>query len=190
MSELCICRDRILFSTLLTIKAMVRNNSIAIQRLSEQADKNLSQGEVEESIDNFGFPFKTIDQVRQVENILEDKTKFKLLVRHLTGLGGFTTKEVVDRMMSLVFTTSMARQFNWVGKAPKYGMKGMKITAAIKESGKCSRTTECELETAMRLWLKNAHDRDGGRKKRERDAEERKNIARARAILLDSSDSD
>ncbi|XP_046562683.1 uncharacterized protein LOC124271575, partial [Haliotis rubra] len=74
-------RDRILFSTLLTIKAMVRNNSIAIQRLSEQADKNRSQGEVEESIDNFGFPFQTMDQVRQVENILEDKTKFKLLVR-------------------------------------------------------------------------------------------------------------
>ncbi|XP_048246211.1 uncharacterized protein LOC125377299 isoform X2 [Haliotis rufescens] len=183
-------RDRLLFKTLLTIKAMVKNNGMAINRLSEQADKS---GIQEESIEEFGFPYKTIEDVRRVEKVLDEKPKFKLLVRHLSGLGGFSVKEVVDRMMTLIFTTQMARQFNWLGKAPKYGMKSLKITSALKEAGK-RQATEAEIEHAIRLWVKNAHDRDGGRRqraerKRERDAQAKESVARARAILTNASDS-
>ena len=34
------------------------------------------------------------------------------------------------------------------------------------EAGKLNRLTEADMEAAIRLWLKNAGDRDGGRKKR------------------------
>lgn len=57
---------------------------------------------------------------------------FLLKVSHLSFLGGYSTKEVVDRIMSLMFTTELARKFNWVGKGIKHPMKGLRITTAIK----------------------------------------------------------
>ncbi|XP_013402491.1 uncharacterized protein LOC106168098 [Lingula anatina] len=89
----------------------------------------------------------------------------KLLSNHLATLGGFSTKEVVDRIMSNVFKTKLACQCNWVGKGGKVALKNLAITKAMKDAGR-SRATEAELDTSIRLWLKNAHDRDGGRKLR------------------------
>ena len=53
-------------------------------------------------------------------------------VKRLSAVGGSSAKEVAKRMMSLMFTNILARQYNWVGKGNKQALKPLRITAAIK----------------------------------------------------------
>ena len=74
---------------------------------------------------------------RYYNNILTTNHIYKWIfhfiqVHYLSTFGCFKVKEVVDRIMSEVFTTPLACQYNWVGKGRKYPMRNLRLTRAIK----------------------------------------------------------
>ena len=55
-----------------------------------------------------------------------------LQVNRLAGVGGSSAKEVASRVMSLMFTTGLALQFNYTGKGNKHALKPLRMAAAIR----------------------------------------------------------
>ncbi len=59
------------------IKSWVKNNTVAINRLAEHVSVKVTS---DESVEDFGFPLNTVEDVERVESLLDDKEKFQLLV--------------------------------------------------------------------------------------------------------------
>ncbi|XP_077986843.1 uncharacterized protein LOC144441173 isoform X2 [Glandiceps talaboti] len=132
--------------------------------------------------------------VTAVEETLQDKEKSKRLVRHLSTLGGVSSKDVVERIMVAMFSQSLSTIYNWLGKGKlkKHALSQLSIATIIKDAAKQSNVKEADCEAAIKNWLKYASDRDGGRKKRaekqkERDREQARKF-KALNLNLDSSD--
>ena len=74
-----IFRDRKIFSLLLQLKSLVKNNTNAIHQL---AGKMSATTVSEDAIEEFMFPMSTINDVNRVDSLLAgDRQKHKLLVR-------------------------------------------------------------------------------------------------------------
>lgn len=66
-----------MFKILFQIKALVKNNTTAINKLAQRVNGGICE---DASVEEFGFPMGSIESVRNVENMLEEKQKMKHLV--------------------------------------------------------------------------------------------------------------
>ena len=57
---------------------------------------------------------------------------FFLQIRYISSLGGYNPKDIVERMLSRILSTALARNFNWAGRGRKMGISGCNIVRAIK----------------------------------------------------------
>ncbi|XP_077997101.1 uncharacterized protein LOC144450372 [Glandiceps talaboti] len=174
------------------IRQQVKQNTLLLKSL-----KVRQQQQVNVDIDiseDFRLPMESEADVTAVEETLQDKEKSKRLVRHLSTLGGVSSKDVVERIMVAMFSQSLSTIYNWLGKGKlkKHALSQLSIATIIKDAAKQSNVKEADCEAAIKNWLKYASDRDGGRKKRaekqkERDREQARKF-KALNLNLDSSD--
>ena len=53
-------------------------------------------------------------------------------IYHLSILGGFTNREVLERILSCLFTSTLAPRYNWKGKGQKRGLESLMLAKAVK----------------------------------------------------------
>ena len=53
-------------------------------------------------------------------------------LRHLASIGGSTTKDIVDRIMSMVMSNPLACIYNWNGNGKKHGLSKLLLAKVIK----------------------------------------------------------
>ncbi|XP_052409880.1 uncharacterized protein LOC127956169 [Carassius gibelio] len=110
-------------------------------------------------------------------NMLEQKLRavdFKeKLINHLGLVGGFDTKDTVWRTMQRTISNDLAKSINWRGVNGKISLAALQIKDvvidAVRKNVFSSTATNSEIENVMKRWLHLASDRDGGRKRRQKD---------------------
>ncbi|XP_064614191.1 uncharacterized protein LOC135477907 [Liolophura sinensis] len=123
------------------------------------------------------FPIKSMEELDGMENKIEDKEIAKSLVNQLSLIGGSNLKEATRRVMSQTISHNVALNLNWAGRKgwkgqqtePKRAFGGLRLCAAMKKAmlkNVAFKTTEDQVEREMMIWLRNACDRHGGRKRR------------------------
>ncbi|KAF5283647.1 hypothetical protein FQR65_LT13771 [Abscondita terminalis] len=94
------------------------------------------------------------------------------MVYLLHTVGGKDIFDTTRRIMSRLITNDLACQFNWTGKhnrasfAELKNIKKLMILAIRKNNKLAAGATENDVERAMKIWLRNAPDREGGRSRR------------------------
>ncbi|WAQ94123.1 hypothetical protein MAR_006594 [Mya arenaria] len=86
------------------------------------------------------LPLYTLEDVERNEGMLQDSTVFKMMVDHLSSIGGSSVKAMSKRVMKVVRKNSAVKR--------NFPSSDNSVTDFIKD------------------WLRNARDRDGGRQKR------------------------
>ncbi|KTF79083.1 hypothetical protein cypCar_00014040 [Cyprinus carpio] len=110
-------------------------------------------------------------------NTLEQKLRavdFKeKLINHLGLVGGFDTKDTVWRTMHRTISNDLAKSINWRGVNGKISLAALQIKDvvidAVRKNVFSSTATNSEIENVMKRWLHLASDRDGGRKRRQKE---------------------
>ncbi|XP_067668228.1 uncharacterized protein [Haliotis asinina] len=118
------------------------------------------------------LPLKSLKELHDANTALDDAIAFRSVVMQLGVIGGSCLKHTVYNILEAAFTTPLARSVNWIGSGTKAAFKGMKMKDAIVEATRKSPVTQkasnIEIESFIKLWFRNAADRDGGRKEREK----------------------
>ncbi|XP_077996974.1 uncharacterized protein LOC144450255 [Glandiceps talaboti] len=164
------------------IRQQVKQNTLLLKSL-----KVRQQQQVNVDIDiseDFRLPMESEADVTAVEETLQDKEKSKRLVRHLSTLGGVSSKDVVERIMVAMFSQSLSTIYNWLGKGKlkNHALSQLSIATIIKDAAQQSNVKEADCEAAIKNWLKYASDRDGvekrGQKSKKKEIESKQGSSR------------
>ncbi|XP_064467963.1 uncharacterized protein LOC135378797 [Ornithodoros turicata] len=107
-------------------------------------------------------PLDTIEQLDQFEKQLTPETE-KQLALELARLGGTSCKIAVKRMLCHLLTNKLAMLFSWLGNKGKDSFKHLKIVSimlrGVRQIKKLEKTTEFDVETEIKSWLRHAKER-------------------------------
>ncbi|XP_064479648.1 uncharacterized protein LOC135392939 [Ornithodoros turicata] len=109
-------------------------------------------------------PLDSIEQLQEFENGLTSETEKKLVVE-LAQLGRSTCKMAVKRMLCHLLTNNLGMLYSWLGNKGKERFRDLKtvniILRAVRQIRKLEKTTEYEVETEVKSWLRHAKERHG-----------------------------
>lgn len=137
-----------------------------------QNPQQLIQKEYKESDIVNSLPVTTVESLQQLETKLQDpKIFFDMCASSLTVIGGRDMKETVRRLLAKILSHNVALTINWSGKNEKLAFKQCEntvklILAITRKNPMCSNVTCQEVESVIKVWLRSAGDRMGGRDKR------------------------
>ncbi|XP_063065646.1 uncharacterized protein LOC134457567 [Engraulis encrasicolus] len=116
------------------------------------------------------LPLGSAEELSIFDNKLKTDGVFRLkVIGQLSLAGGKSVKDTVWRVCSRVFTHQLATQLNWCGRGQKTGIKARPIHQVILGAvmaNPAAPSTEAEVETAIKNWLRLSGDREGGRRRR------------------------
>ncbi|KAL7377303.1 hypothetical protein ABVT39_025341 [Epinephelus coioides] len=99
-------------------------------------------------------------------------------ISYLGLIGGFNLKDTVWRVMKSTISTQVARQMNWRGVNDKISLQRLVLKTiiidAVRRNPVTGSVSDKDVEVMMVKWLHLAGDRDGGRKQRQKNADEKK----------------
>ncbi|XP_076460446.1 uncharacterized protein LOC143293458 isoform X2 [Babylonia areolata] len=132
------------------------------------------------------FPLTSEEQLKELDNKLQDKdTKLKM-IRYLASVGGDSVKDMVKRTMRQILSNDLSLKMNFSGVKGKVGFKNYSVKdalfAAIQQVHKTS--TQLDIETTVRAWLVSARDREGGRTKRAKQRKIRLTSRRGKVVSV------
>ncbi|CAL8131267.1 unnamed protein product [Orchesella dallaii] len=119
-----------------------------------------------------GIPVKTLDELNSLQSFLLSDDNFRKLSKQLSVLGGGTPSKITHHILNEIISTEVALVISFTGKGTK-AQAGLRKTPVInllyetvrRTKGGVS-TTNKEINEFVKVWLKNASDRDGGKKRR------------------------
>ncbi|CAL8143465.1 unnamed protein product [Orchesella dallaii] len=119
-----------------------------------------------------GIPVKTLDELNSLQSFLLSDDNFMKLSKQLSVLGGGTPSKITHHILNEIISTEVALVISFTGKGTK-AQAGLRKTPVInllyetvrRTKGGVS-TTNKEINEFVKVWLKNASDRDGGKKRR------------------------
>ncbi|OXA39439.1 hypothetical protein Fcan01_25747 [Folsomia candida] len=158
-----------------------------VNLLSIKVGTLLAAKNIEEEDPSFEFPLLIDEHVDQFEQWLGDPKSRKILLVDLVKIGGLDVNETTVRILSHVFSHSIALKTSKTGKGDGNKFSFMKwkcssiIIDAILKNPKCHGKTKFDVEKIIEKWFNGAKDRNGGREER------RKNKNSVTTILLDPS---
>lgn len=157
-------RDISILRSLEEIKQDQREIKAMLATLIQQMHGHVGGQELPEGI---VLPVKRLEDVEGIEQRLCDKATFRMLVDYLSNVGGSCVKLMTKRLMAGVLDNQFAKGFNWTGRG-KMSFQALKLCLAILQAVKrvFPNTTTSETEFFIKEWLRNASDREGGRKTR------------------------
>ncbi|KAJ8972952.1 hypothetical protein NQ317_000786 [Molorchus minor] len=120
-----------------------------------------------------GMPLNTIEDMDSLETRLGNKQEYANVLNVLKFVGGRDTFDTTRRIMSRVIHNNLALIINWIGRNNKPAFRGYKnilslISDAVRVNPLAARASEQEIFSIIKVWLRGAVDRDGGRNKRKK----------------------
>uniref|UniRef100_A0A672LHI4 DUF4806 domain-containing protein n=1 Tax=Sinocyclocheilus grahami TaxID=75366 RepID=A0A672LHI4_SINGR len=119
------------------------------------------------------LPVKDLQALNTLEQKLQSVDFKEKLINHLGLIGGCDTKDTVWRTMHRTISNDLAKSINWRGVNGKISLAALQIKDvvidAVRKNVFSSTATNSEIENVMKRWLHLASDRDGGRKRRQKD---------------------
>ncbi|XP_025103435.1 uncharacterized protein LOC112569754 isoform X2 [Pomacea canaliculata] len=155
-------------SLLEEIKNDINNMKRRLARLEAQhQEKEVTGGKLPEG---FQFPLTSAEDVDHLErDLMTEPGKRTRLECHLAMRGGSTLKQVVKTMLSTLFSTELARNYNFNGLKGKRGLKNHPfLLQTIQDAARKSypHATDADMQVHMSTWLSGARDRENGRRER------------------------
>ncbi|CAL8116182.1 unnamed protein product [Orchesella dallaii] len=126
----------------------------------------------EETVCDQILPVDTVEKWKILNEWLTDTSIKNKLAKELSVIGGsrpqLITTRILERLVSLELSLNLT--FTGTGKRAEAGFKGSKVLELLYLAVRLTRggetCTNKDVDQFIQLWLKNATDRFGGRKKR------------------------
>ncbi|XP_033646904.1 uncharacterized protein LOC117306436 [Asterias rubens] len=173
-SSACTATEKKLLTLIEKATMITTENRTLLKKILRKL--NTSQQE----LDNGGlpegltFPLKLLRDVRDLEALLQNFEKEKLLVTYLSNIGGENLGSTVRRILVCILTNDLAKQFNWIGKGTKEAFCKLRLVnvvhRAVRRNPAVRSATNAEIDSIIKDWFRYAKDRDGGRARRARQA--------------------
>ncbi|XP_052468964.1 uncharacterized protein LOC128026182 [Carassius gibelio] len=127
------------------------------------------QGQVCEEEDeplDVDLPLRTMEQLNETEQHLEDTEAQKRMVSHLSRMGGATVDDAVRRLMHTVLSFSVGSELNWVGRGQKRSFRNTRLQGvlfrALKKTPIGKEATHHQFADVVKKWLRFAPFRQRG----------------------------
>ncbi|XP_065096817.1 uncharacterized protein [Paramisgurnus dabryanus] len=147
--------------------------NIVLNRLTTEGHPN------HEMPEEFQFPIDSEGELQRLEEWLRDPAndrKKHAMVISLSSVGGVDVKRVTWNILAKMFSCAVAKKVNWKGVHGKFGFQKMAsktiLTRAVRKCPVTAQVTDTEIHQCAIRWFALAHDREGGRSKRQRQREE------------------
>ncbi|XP_025091472.1 uncharacterized protein LOC112562426 [Pomacea canaliculata] len=120
--------------------------------------------------EGYEFPLASVKEAERLDADLKaDAEKRRHLEHYLAMLGGFNLRSALKAILSALFSTQLARQYNYNGLKGKKGLKSLNsimqiIYTAVRKHFQDA--TEADIRVHLSKWLSTARDRDYGRRER------------------------
>ncbi|XP_031348267.1 uncharacterized protein LOC116174475 [Photinus pyralis] len=97
-------------------------------------------------------------------------------IKTLQLIGGKDLSDTCKRVLGKILSNEVAVAMNWSGRNQKEGFVHLNnivnlVLVTVRKNPLCRDTNKQEVENSIKIWLRNASDRDGGRNKRMRRTE-------------------
>ena len=117
------------------------------------------------------MPLDSLDDLETLEALFKaDPNKIKQMTGYLRLIDGKSASDATRRILASVFGSELAVLLNYAGRGSKIGIKDMAITdiiyGAVRGNKVFQNATRVEVDNTIKLWLRNAADRNGGRSNR------------------------
>lgn len=87
----------------------------------QKENVNITDGNNEPTfLSTFHFPLRSIEELEEVEQHLQERNRFQSTVIELSKIGGTTPYDFIKRCLSLLLTNKFAEQYSTVQKRSKY----------------------------------------------------------------------
>ncbi|XP_041372236.1 uncharacterized protein LOC121385570 [Gigantopelta aegis] len=164
-------RDLGIKTMLEEIKSELASQRVMLSSLIRQSGGNAT---VELSLpEDIVFPSSSIEDLKQIDEQLKDTDIEKSVLNTLVVIGGSTAQDIVRRMLKYLFDTPMSRQINWSGKCQKLAFSTLNLKSvlfkAVRRNHETRLVSNSVIEKITKEWFCTACDRDGGRRRRNRD---------------------
>ncbi|XP_016127825.1 uncharacterized protein [Sinocyclocheilus grahami] len=112
------------------------------------------------------LPLRTMEQLDETEQHLEDAEAQKRMVSHLSRMGGATVDDAVRRLMHAVLSFSVGSELNWVGRGQKRSFRNTRLQGvlfrALKRTPVGKEATHHQFADVVKKWLRFAPFRQRG----------------------------
>ncbi|XP_030756025.1 uncharacterized protein LOC115882241 isoform X3 [Sitophilus oryzae] len=127
-----------------------------------------------ETLDTELMNFKSYNEIYDFGTKLgNDQEFYNRMLTLLSLLGGKDYQECTRRILGTLLNHELAIKVNWIGANDKGSFQKLPyvlklIYGAVRRNSMCSNATNSEIDQAIKNWIKNAADREGGRANRKK----------------------
>ncbi|KAK7140245.1 hypothetical protein R3I94_012757 [Phoxinus phoxinus] len=112
------------------------------------------------------LPLRTMEQLDETEQHLEDTESQRRMVSHLSRMGGATVDDAVRRLMHAVLSFGVGSELNWVGRGQKRSFRNTRLQGvlfrALKRTPVGKEATHHQFADVVKKWLRFAPFRQRG----------------------------
>ncbi|KAG7453952.1 hypothetical protein MATL_G00264260 [Megalops atlanticus] len=102
------------------------------------------------------LPLSSLAELEATEDKMKDLACFNGMTKYLSTIGGTDPCTNTRHVLSRILTMSWAQQLCWQGSGKKAAFADMQLCRAFVDAVlKSSRTTQTDIEAAIKRWLRN-----------------------------------
>ncbi|XP_031350195.1 uncharacterized protein LOC116178316 isoform X2 [Photinus pyralis] len=108
------------------------------------------------------FPLNAVAHMQRLDEYLSAEDKRNSLALYLSSLGGSGTIPKVNKILRFLMTNNLATQYNFVGQRRNkiaFGSTQLQSVIIRAVQIKSPATTQSEIESAVKIWLKHSKQR-------------------------------
>ncbi|KAK4885918.1 hypothetical protein RN001_002189 [Aquatica leii] len=151
---------------LIKVEKMEQNLKYLVTMFQQQMGADLTI--VNDGNNDLGLPITTVGDLTALNNRLEDVNELTKMCQFLQTAGGKDIQDTTRRVLSRIMSNNLAMLYNWSGRNDKTSFSSLKklLIVAVRKNPFSKNATQQEIESVVKVWLRNASDRDGGRSRR------------------------
>ncbi|XP_074030139.1 uncharacterized protein isoform X2 [Leptinotarsa decemlineata] len=120
------------------------------------------------------MPLSSQEQLIEFDTELKNDLTFSEICSSLSVVGGRDGFDTVRRLLSKLISHDLALNMNWSGRNQKLSLKEYEntlkmIVAVVRKNPVAREMTAVEVDGAIKVWLRSAPDRKGGRERRRKE---------------------
>ncbi|KAB0805062.1 hypothetical protein PPYR_02032 [Photinus pyralis] len=126
------------------------------------------------------LPVTNYTSLQQFETELQEEEFFQSMISSFLGIGGKDMADFTRTLMSKIICHELALECNWSGRNNKDGFMQyvniLKLILAVLQKNPITRNaTQYDVTGVIKVWLRTAADRHGGRSKRRTESKNNSN---------------